>query len=212
MSRSLLFLLLIPTLLKAQNPEVYSGSIKAMPPFIVIDKMKEVKILSDSALIMIAGEKTDLHNPASGTAFFNNAPKLLFTPAKDFDFSAKVKPDFDGRYDGGAVLVYSDKDNWAKILFQYTGDKLILGNSVVKNKITDDSYFNIPQNREIYLRVTKVGRVFTFLTSQNGKQWDVVRNFVYHKIENMMIGFYSQSPVGEDCAVEYSEIRYTGKE
>ena len=207
----LLILLLIPALLKAQAPEK-AGSIKAMPPFVVIDKVKDIQILSDSALVLTAGEKTDLHNPASGTAFFNNAPKLLFTPHKDFDFSAKVKPDFDGRYDGGAVLIYSDSDNWAKILFQFTGDKLILGNSVVKNKITDDSYFNIPQNREIYLRVRKVGRVFTFLTSQDGKKWDVVRDFVYHKMEGMRIGFYAQSPIGEDCRVTYSEINYVGKE
>lgn len=194
------------------HEKAYAGSIKAIPPFVVVDKMKSIKILSDSALVLTAAEKTDLHNPASGTSFFNNAPKLLFTPAKDFDFSAKVKPDFDGRYDGGAVLIYSDRDNWAKILFQNTGDKLLLGNSVVRNKITDDSYFNIPQNKEIYLRVRKVGKVFTFLTSQDGKQWDVVRDFVYHKTENMMIGFYSQSPVGEDCEVEYSEIRFTGKD
>ena len=194
------------------HEKAYAGSIKAMPPFVVVDKWKGIELLSDSALVLSAGEKTDLHNPASGTAFFNNAPKLLFTPTEDFDFSAKVKPDFDQRYDGGAVLIYSDRDNWAKILFQYTGDKLLLGNSVVRNKITDDSYFNIPQNREIYLRVRKVGKVFTFLTSQDGKQWDVVRDFVYHKTGNMMIGFYSQSPVGADCRVEYSEIRYTGKD
>ena len=190
------------------HEKAIAGSIKAIPPFVVVDKVKEIKAISDNSLVMIAGEKTDLHNPASGTSFFNNAPKLLFTPGNDFDFSAKVKPDFEGRYDGGAVLVYSDRDNWAKILFKFTGDKLILGNSVVKNKITDDSYFNIPQNREIYLRVRKVGRVFTFLTSQDGKQWDVVRDFVYHKPENMKIGFYSQSPVGKDCEVVYSEISY----
>ncbi len=211
MSRLITFLLLIPTLLKAQAPEK-AGSIKAMPPFVVIDKVKDLKILSDSALVLTAGEKTDLHNPASGTAFFNNAPKLLFTPHKDFDFSARVAPDFVDRYDGGAVLIYSDNDNWAKILFQFTGDKLILGNSVVKNKITDDSYFNIPQNREIYLRVRKVGRVFTFLTSQDGKKWDVVRDFVYHKLEGMRVGFYSQSPVGLECKVEYLDIKYIGKD
>ncbi|WP_411273039.1 DUF1349 domain-containing protein [Daejeonella sp.] len=188
------------------------GTLPGLPPFVVVDKVKEFKILSSDALIMTAGEKTDLHNPASGTAFFNNAPKFLFTPDNDFDFSAKVKPDFEGRYDGGAILIYSDRDNWAKILFQNTGDKLLLGNSVVKNKVTDDSYFNIPQNREVYLRVRKVGRVFTFLTSQDGKQWDVVRDFVYHKTDNMMIGFYSQSPIGTDCEVEYSEIKYTGKD
>ena len=211
-----LILFLFPAIVTAQTKDdpgkAIAGKIKSLPPFIVIDGVKEFRVLSDEAVEMTADTKTDLHNPASGTAFFGNAAKFLFTPAKDFDFSAKVKPDFEDRYDGGAVLIYSDRDNWAKILFQYTGDKLILGNSVVKNKITDDSYFNIPQNKEIYLRVRKVGRVFTFLTSQDGKQWDVVRNFVYNKPENMKIGFYSQSPIGPDCKVVYSEIKYEGKE
>ena len=193
------------------HEKAMAGSIKAIPPFVVVDKPKEFKVLSENSIMMKAGEKTDLHNPPSGNAFFNNAPKFLFTPDKDFDFSAKVKPDFESRYDGGAILIYSDAQNWAKILFQYTGDKLILGNSVVKNKITDDSYFNIPQNKEIYLRLRKTGRVFTFLTSQDGKQWEVVRDFVYEKANNMKIGFYSQSPVGADCGVEYSEIKYEGK-
>lgn len=185
-------------------------SVNALPPLVVVDGVKNFEILGDNAVAMTAAEKTDLHNPASGTAFFGNAAKLLFTPDNDFDFSAKVSPNFDARYDGGAILVYSDRDNWAKILFQYTGDKLILGNSVVKNKITDDSYFNIPQNKEIYLRVRKTGRVFTFLASQDGKQWDVVRDFVYHKTANMKIGFYSQSPVGKGSRVAYSDINYNG--
>ncbi|MEJ7780903.1 MAG: DUF1349 domain-containing protein [Daejeonella sp.] len=193
------------------HEKAIAGTMKGLPPFVVVDQPKEFKVLSENSLVMTAAQKTDLHNPASGTAFFNNAPKFLFTPARDFDFSAKIKSDFKGRYDGGAILIYSDVQNWAKILIQNTGDNLILGNSIVRNRITDDSYFNIPQNKEIYLRLRKAGRVFTFLTSQDGKQWDVVRDFVYHKTENMKIGFYSQSPVGPECRVEYSEIAYTGK-
>jgi regulation of enolase protein 1 (concanavalin A-like superfamily) len=187
-------------------------SLKAIPfPVAVVDKPLEIKVLSDNSLVMTAGPKTDLHNPANGSAFNNNVPKLLFTPDKDFDFSAKIKTDFTARYDGGAILIYSDSENWAKILMQNTGSQLILGNSVVKNKITDDSYFNIPQKKEVYLRLRKNGRVFTFMTSQDGKQWDTVRDFVYSNTENMKIGFYSQSPVGTECKVEYSEITYSGK-
>ncbi|HXI00078.1 MAG TPA: DUF1349 domain-containing protein [Sphingobacteriaceae bacterium] len=188
-----------------------SGRIRDLPsPYILLDKPQEFKILSDNSLLMTAGKQTDLHNSASGSYSKGNAPKFLFTPHNDFDFSARIKPVFDNQYDGGAILVYTDRDNWAKILFQNTGSKLILGTSVVKNKVTDDSYFNIPNNREIYLRVKKSGIVYTFLASQDGKEWSVVRNFVYSKPKNIKIGFYSQSPMGSECKVEYADISYKG--
>ncbi len=221
----LLFLVLLPAVFSSDSagaqgkPECYgvvrfatdSGRIKAIPySYILMHNPLDFKILSDSSIVMTAGKGTDLHNSASGSYAKGNAPKFLFTPDTDFDFSARIKPSFDKQYDGGAVLVYSDTDNWAKILFQNTGTKLILGTSVVKNKITDDSYFNIPQNTEIYLRVRKTGRVYTFYTSQDGKEWSVVRDFVYSAPANMKIGFYSQSPVGSACKVEYTDIRYTG--
>ena len=187
-----------------------SVSVNAIPyPCFLFDKPAGFQVLSASSIMMKAGKETDLHNPANGSYFRNNAPKFLFTPDSNFEFSAKIKPDFKNLYDGGAILIYSDKENWAKILFQNTNTGLLLGNSVVKNKITDDSYYNIPGVKEIYLRVTKRGKVYGFYSSVDGKQWSLVREFVYHKPENMKIGFYSQSPVGPACEVEYSDIKYS---
>lgn len=187
-------------------------TVKAIPyPCVLVDKPEEFKVLSANSISMTAGKETDLHNPTNGSYFRNTAPKFLFTPDPDFDFSTRVKPAFENKYDGGAILVYSDQDNWAKILLQYTADKkLLLGISVVKNKITDDSYF-VPAGNDVYLRVTKEGKVFNFFTSADGKIWTLLRDFVYHKPEQMKIGFYSQSPVGTKCKVEYMDIVYKGK-
>lgn len=60
------------------------------------------------------------------------------------------------------------------------------------------------------LRVTKVGKAFNFLASPNGKAWTVIREVVYHKLEQLKIGFYAQSPIDNNCQVEFSDITYSG--
>jgi uncharacterized protein len=211
MKTSFLFFFLFFSLCAfSQSSDKSPGPIRlsAIPfPYTLLDAPGQFKVLSENSILMSAGKETDLHNPADGSYFRHNAPKFLFKPDANFEFSAKVKPTFTKLYDGGAILLYSDEDNWAKVLLQYIDDKPILGISVIKDKITDDSYF-IPATKDVYLRVSKKGRVFNFLTSPDGKQWRVIREFVYHKPENIRIGFYSQSPMGSECAVEFSEITY----
>jgi regulation of enolase protein 1 (concanavalin A-like superfamily) len=211
--KTLLFLcvLCVPCFMVSGQESIKSGMpVKAIPyPYTLLENPKEFKVLSDNAIVMTAGKETDLHNPANGSYFRHTAPKFLFTPDANFVFSARVKPSFENQYDGGAILLYSDSENWAKVLLQYIDKKPILGISVIKDKITDDAYF-IPEGKEVFLRLTKVGKVFNFLTSPDGKEWTLIREFVYHKPEHLKIGFYSQSPIGNSCRVEFSDITYSG--
>jgi hypothetical protein len=211
--KTLLFIsaLCLPCLVASGQANSQSNiPIKAIPySYTLLENPKEFKVLSDNAIVMTAGKETDLHNPANGSYYRHNAPKFLFTPDANFVFSARVKPSFENQYDGGAILLYSDSENWAKVLLQYIDHKPVLGISVVKDQITDDAYF-IPHGKDVFLRVTKAGKVFNFLTSPDGKDWTVIREFVYHKPELLKIGFYAQSPVGNSCQVEFSDITYSG--
>ena len=185
-------------------------TVKAIPlPCILLNRPETFQVLSDNSILMTAGKGTDLHHSASGRYSRSNAPMFLFTPDSNFLFSARVKAEINNLYDGGALLIWSDAGNWAKILIQNTGEKSIIGMSVVKDKVTDDSYFNISPAREIFLKLTKTGKVFNFYVSDSGTDWTLVRQFVYHKPEDFKIGFYSQSPKGSSCKVEYSGIIYT---
>lgn len=174
----------------------------------LIDSAKGVTILSANSLSIKAPRNTDLHNPASGAFRKNNAPKLLFQPAASFDMSVKVAPSFDSKYDGGALILWGDTANWAKILFQYTGTGYVTGMSVVKQHNTDDSYYPAPPDRVIYLRIKKLKDVCTFYTSSDGQQWNVTRQFLYPFKKELAVGFYVQSPVGDSCEVIFSDIRY----
>jgi uncharacterized protein len=210
-TRSFLFLLCLPCLTVSGQASIKSNTpVKAIPyPYMLLENPKEFKVLADNAIVMTAGKETDLHNPANGSYYRHNAPKFLFTPDANFVFSARVEPSFENQYDGGAILLYSDSENWAKVLLEYIDNKPILGISVIKDKITDDAYF-IPHGAAVFLRVTKAGKVCNFLTSPDGKEWTVIREFVYHKPEQLKIGFYAQSPIGNSCQVKFSDITYSG--
>ena len=147
-----LFILFAPCLMVCGQESVKSSTpVKAIPyPYTLLENPKEFKVLSDNAIVMTAGKETDLHNPANGSYFRHNAPKFLFTPDANFVFSARVKPSFENQYDGGAILLYSDSENWAKVLLQYIDNKPILGISVVKDKITDDAYFDPQGQRRFF--------------------------------------------------------------
>jgi regulation of enolase protein 1 (concanavalin A-like superfamily) len=167
--------------------------------------------VSGNGISITAGKETDLYSFLDGNYYVNTAPKLLFTPDTAFIFSAKIKPSFKGTYDGGAILVYSDAENWAKILLeQHEDGKIGLGVSLVKNKLGDDSYHAVVKGNEVYAKVVRSGKVFCFYYSTDGKIWKIVRSFPYEKFENLRIGFYSQSPKGSACTVLFDDIKYKG--
>ncbi|MHA4809672.1 DUF1349 domain-containing protein [Flavitalea flava] len=184
--------------------------IKAIPhPCQLLDNPTDYKVLSDNSLSITAGKETDLYSFVDGTYYINNAPKFLFTPDADFIFTAKVQPVFDSVYNGGAILLYSDTANWAKLLFEKNEDGTIgVGASVVDNKITDDSYHSAGNFKAVYLKVVKSDHIFCFYFSANSKTWTLVRTFAYPKAASMKIGFYAQSPKGPQCKVIFSSINY----
>lgn len=172
--------------------------------------------LSPSALAPLAGPgptltfgavgKTDLHYPINGAYRRRNAPMALFTPSGDFDFSAKVTPECGGLYDGGALLLYSDTLNWAKILLQKSAAGPLIGMSVVEAGITDDAYYPVKDSSSVYFRIGRSGALCSFYTSADGKAWTLTRQFNYATTSKTGVGFYVQSPVGNGCKVIFSHI------
>jgi regulation of enolase protein 1 (concanavalin A-like superfamily) len=167
--------------------------------------------VNGNSISIQAGKETDLYSFVDGTYYINNAPKLLFTPDTAFIFSASIKPDFKNIYDGGAILVYSNAENWAKVLFEKHEDGSVgLGISLVKNKRGDDSYHGVVTGSEVFVKVVRAGKVFCFYSSTDGKTWRILRTFPYEEFSNMRIGFYAQSPKGQTCTVAFNNIQYKG--
>lgn len=167
---------------------------------------------TQNSITITAGKETDLYCFVDGNYYVNTAPKILFMPDSNFVLSAKIKPAFKNLYDGGAIMIYSDDGNWAKLLFERHEDGTYgLGSSFVNDRKGDDSYHPIVPAGEVYVRLARSGNIFNFYYAADGKTWKLLRTFPYAKADKIRIGFYAQSPKGESCTVEFSDIRYRGE-
>ncbi len=189
-----------------------SLQIKAIPHALQWQgKPAAFSVQSDNAFTMTAGKGTDLYATIDGSFYANNVPKLLFTPDKDFIFSARLRPDFKNVYDAGAILIYSDSSNWAKVIVEKLDDgSTFIGSSVVDNRITDDSYHQSLPAADVHVKLARAGKVYCFYYSTDGQTWKLLRTFSFKRPQGMRIGFYAQSPKGDALSLQVSDIRYRG--
>lgn len=164
------------------------------------------------AITMTAGPKTNWFVSPWDSAAEDTAPTLLFRPNGNFDLKAKITLQPKARWDSGALALYIDKDNWAKICFENSlGDGRLSVVMVVNRGISDDSYtaMSAPDNT-IYLKVSRQGPAFVFFASHNDKDWTMLRDFTLNgDLSQLRAGLLAQSPRGDGIAVRFSEIRYT---
>lgn len=177
-----------------------------------IDKPTSFQINSPASITVTSKKESDLFVFVDGQYYINSATKLLFAPDSDFIFTAKIKPGFNSMYDGGAIMLYSDSSNWASFLFEMNEkSNWAVSSSVVANRISDGNYYSVTSCPQIYLKIVKSGKIFCFYHSTDGRTWTLTRTFPYTATAGMLLGFYAQSPKGEGCTVEFSEISYRAK-
>jgi regulation of enolase protein 1 (concanavalin A-like superfamily) len=160
------------------------------------------------ALVLQAKRGSDLYANANGTEITDNTPRVLFQPTGDFILSAKVTAAFNQPFDGAALIVYGDKANWAKLLFEFakTGRPGI--SSTVAKGVGDDAHHGVREGSEVYLKVVRRNDVFVFYTSPDGQHWSMVRSFGMAGAATMKVGFSSQSPVGDSFTAQFSDVRF----
>jgi len=183
--------------------------ISAIPRPLLWDNQPLNFKVSGNAVSITAGKETDIYGDLDGTYYVNNVPRLLFTPDSNFIFSAKLSLNFDSVYDGGAIILYADSSNWAKLLFERNdGNWIGVGSTLVRDRLGDDSYHVQLHKKEVYLKAVRSGKTYCFYYSADGKKWNLLRTFTMVNNQNLRIGFYAQTPKGKSCTVIFSQIRY----
>lgn len=167
----------------------------------------EAKV-TNNTLSLTAPKGSDLFVGTDATSLVNTAPRVLFQPKGDFIFSAKVNADFNGLYDGGALLVYSDPEHWAKFLFEMERPDEFTVTSTVARPDSDNSAHSVEKTKSVYLKIAHAKDMFVFYTSQDGVKWNYVRHFGLKTATPIKIGFSSQSPVGDKFTATFSDIKY----
>jgi hypothetical protein len=169
----------------------------------------EWRVEPDHRLVITAGKETDLFIDPAGNHTKNNAPTALFTPvASDFILSAKVRVDFGSTFDAGVLQVRAQDDLWAKLCFEFSPQQQPMIVSVVTRGVSDDCNSTVIAGNEVYLRVARNAGTFAFHYSLDGRLWHLVRYFSLGQVEQLQVGFSAQSPTGQQCRVEFSELSY----
>ncbi len=163
-------------------------------------------VIDDDKITILANKGTDLYTNADGSSSNDTAPRVLFEPMSDFSLSAKVTANFNTAYDGGALFLYADAENWGKLLFE----RFKSGNNGIASTVTrltgDDAYHYSIENNAVYLKIERKTNTVTFLYSKDGKQWSYLRSFNLASQANIKVGFIAQSPLSETHEVVYSNI------
>lgn len=142
-----------------------------------------------------------------------NAPTLLGVPPDgDFQFSARVTVDFASTFDAGVLLLWIDDRHWGKLCFEYSPDGEPMIVSVVARGVADDANAFVVDGRTVWLRVSRMDRVFAYHASLDGRTWRMVRCFTIDDTTTpAAVGFEAQSPTGDGCHVTFDDIRFTGE-
>jgi regulation of enolase protein 1 (concanavalin A-like superfamily) len=166
--------------------------------------------ITAGALQVTAGPRTDMFVSPSGEAPTLNAPRLLGPIAGDFQLSARVTVDFQGTYDAGVLLVWSNEQSWAKLCFEYSPQRDPMIVSVVTRVTSDDANSFVVAGNTAWLRVSRLGAsALAFHASADGATWSLIRHFGLLMGDAPLVGFEAQSPVGEGCGVRFEDIRYS---
>ncbi|MGN9912923.1 DUF1349 domain-containing protein [Phytohabitans sp. LJ34] len=163
-------------------------------------------------LRLTAAPRTDLFVDPGGSAPTLNADPTLATPPDGpFQLSARVRVDFAGTYDAGALLVWVDESTWGKLCFERSPQGDTMAVSVVTRGLSDDANsFTVPPGDPLWLRVSRLGPNWAFHASVDGGHWHFVRHFALGEgAAPVRVGFVAQSPMGEGCTVTFDHITFT---
>lgn len=169
-------------------------------------------VRDSGTLTMSAGAKTNWFiSPLNGKTW-DNAPMLLFVPAKDFVLIAKVSLEFRSRWDAGALVLYLNETTWAKFAFEapQVGQPSVV--SVVTRGESDDCTAMPVTGNSVYLKIAKIGPAFIFYVSNDGQSWKMTRAFRMGNTDGLRVGFSAQSPTGNGSTVTFSGIQYLAKQ
>ncbi|CAL9289699.1 hypothetical protein SUDANB148_01645 [Streptomyces sp. SudanB148_2056] len=108
------------------------------------------------------------------------------------------------------LYVHVGERAWAKLCLEYSPDVPTVCTVVTRGHSDDANSFTV-DGKTVWLRVSRTGRALAFHASRDGKQWIFVRLFTLGDEKETgaaLVGFATQSPMGEGCVVTFDHIEY----
>lgn len=167
----------------------------------------------EGKLIIQAEANTDFFVAPTLNGFSDNAHLYMLEIGKEFTFSCKVKPFFKDTYDAGAIMFYIDSFNWVKFAFENTDMGYPAVVSVLTREYSDDCNGEEISADSIYLKLSRKDALIGLYYSLDGKKWKMKRlfHFANNQYKKTYLGIEAQSPQGNGCKVEFSEITFSNE-
>ncbi len=157
-----------------------------------------------------AGAVGDSGGQVNAETLLNAVTLLADAPEGDFQLSARVRVGFRSTFDAGVLLLWLDRAYWAKLCFEFSPDREAMVVSVVNREVADDANAFVVEGEEVWLRMSRIGRVFAFHASFDGVLWKMIRAFALDTPGGTArIGFEAQSPTGDGCDVVFADVAFT---
>ncbi|WP_239617986.1 DUF1349 domain-containing protein [Cohnella mopanensis] len=160
---------------------------------------------ANQSLAISAPANADFFIDPSGETIKSSAPFLYTIVPGDFTLTTRVGVDMKHQYDSGCLMVMSDDQHWAKLCYEFFGNKRSIL-SVVTNNTSDDCISGKVDSLKPYLRIARAGNCFAFHYSLDGEQWELVRYFGMDCTAELKVGIVAQSPIGEGCLVQFDYL------
>jgi len=160
-------------------------------------------------LTLAAGARTDLFVSPGGSPPTLNAPALVVGTEGDFLLAATVRAELRATFDAGALLLWRDETTWAKLALERSPEGRATVVSVVTRGVSDDCNSVALPEPEARLRVARIGGECAFHLRSGGR-WELIRHFTLGP-GPLAAGCLAQSPTGEGCAAEFSELELAAR-
>ena len=138
-----------------------------------------------------------------------NAPCRYETVHGDFVCRVRVRPQFTGCYDAGAILVLADDRRWIKAAFEQTDLGYPVVVTVITDNASDDANGEPVPGMAVWLQVIRQGRFWAVHYSPDGTAWKMARYFEMEMPEQLRVGCSAQSPAGQGCLVRFSGFSFS---
>ena len=176
----------------------------------------EYQIKGDTVTIFAPGHKDWFCNPVPNTDGtldkpMAGAPVFYTEVAGDFAFTVKTTPQHKSMYDAGAIMVIESETRWAKLAFEASDFGTTAAVCVVTNEVSDDANGCDVDSDSMWLKLVRVGNVFSAHYSLDGETYHMVRLFRLPVAETVKVGLEAQCPVGDGGERIFSDILLENK-
>jgi regulation of enolase protein 1 (concanavalin A-like superfamily) len=162
-------------------------------------------VVSGELVEISAGAGTDLFCAPDRSAPTLNAPALLLeAPAGDFTLSARIESELRETYDAGALILWHDREHWAKFAVELSPQGRPTIVSVVTRVLSDDCNSIALERPDAQLRIARIDDAFA-LHVKVGADWSLIRHFTLAG-GPARPGFLAQSPTGAGCSARFSAL------